>query len=95
MALEDTAVGAASNDGQLALNGAIDGLLEILPDNSGPTLSSLSESGIEIIGQVPNLPGFADQDIQDILHNQPQVVINPISGQGVVEDNGNNDLNLS
>ena len=81
MALENTAADSASKDENSALNGAIDGLLEILPDNSGPNLSSLSENDIEIIGQGPNLPGFTNQDIQDILHNQPQVVINPISGQ--------------
>ena len=95
MALENTAAGTASNDEQLALNGAIDGLSEILPDNAGPNRSSLSENDIKMIGQEIKLPGFTDQDIQDILHNQPRVVINPISGQGVVEDNGNNDLNLS
>ena len=33
MALENTAAGAASNGEQLALNGAIDGLVEILPDS--------------------------------------------------------------
>ena len=96
MALENTAADSASNDEQLALNGAIDGLLEILPDgNSGPNLSYLSENDIEIIGKGPNLPEFTDKDIQDILHNQPQVVITPIPSQGVAEDKGDNDLNLS